>query len=54
MNKNQLKQQKQCSHFELDDWGVCKHQYDWNEDICKDNCISNHDKNIEKENIKGE
>jgi len=46
MNDNQLKQQKECPHFELDDWGVCTYQYDWMEDVCKDNCVYNYDKNI--------
>jgi hypothetical protein len=38
MNENQLKQQANCSHFSLDDWGKCNHQIDWQNDICEGNC----------------
>lgn len=41
------KEQSKCPHFELDDWGVCIYQYDWENDSCKNNCSMNYDKLVE-------
>jgi len=39
MSEELRNEQKKCPNFELDDWGVCEYQINWEVDACEGNCL---------------